>query len=312
LALCFCGAEASYKDPYVPFSHDYCPTCFTKYLEKKFLRGIPKAVRGHSIAVAVSGGKDSMALLDIFYKNRAQFRLSSLYAFILEEEIPEINQQRQRIVKFLHKYYPDLKIIYKSYSDFYQYSIPDLITISDNKGLKYTPCTICGIFRKQTLFKLSLENGVTFIALGSTLEDNASTVLLNSIRGTPERNLIQKDKFEEFLKHGFPRRIKPLTRISEDLIQKYVSLSNLPTITSRCPYSNRSLREEITSFISKLKERDPRGSFLFNLVNIQNQVTSDKRSYTPKKCNNCNMLSDQSLCPVCRILAKFRGKQQEL
>jgi len=107
LTYCLCGAEASYKDPYVPFSHDYCPTCFVSYLEKKFVRGIPKAVRGHSIAIAVSGGKDSMALLDVFYKTRAQFKLSSLYAFILEEEIPEINQKRQRIIQFLHNHYSD-------------------------------------------------------------------------------------------------------------------------------------------------------------------------------------------------------------
>ena len=107
LALCFCGALGSYKDPFVPFSHDYCPSCFVDYLEKKFSRGIPKMVRGHSVAVAVSGGKDSMALLNVFYKFRAQFKLSSLYAFILEEEIPEIEPQRQQIVSFLKKQHPD-------------------------------------------------------------------------------------------------------------------------------------------------------------------------------------------------------------
>ena len=137
--------------------------------------------------------------------------------------------------------------------------------MSDNQGLRYTPCTICGIFRKESLFKLGLKNKVAFVALGTTLEDSVCTVLLNIIRGISDRNFIQENQFSEFRKFGVPRRIKPLARISKDLIQTYVSLCNLPIISTTCPYSQRSLRGEISSFISKLKERDPRGSFLFNL-----------------------------------------------
>ena len=308
LALCFCGALGSYKDPFVPFSHDYCPSCFVDYLEKKFSRGIPKMVRGHSVAVAVSGGKDSMALLNVFYKFRAQFKLSSLYAFILEEEIPEIEPQRQQIVSFLKKQYPELKIIYKSYSNLYEFSIPELISMSDNQGLRYTPCTICGIFRKESLFKLGLKNKVAFVALGTTLEDSVCTVLLNIIRGIPDRNFIQENQFSEFRKFGVPRRIKPLARISEDLIQTYVSLCNLPIISTTCPYSQRSLRGEVSSFVSKLKERDPRGSLLFNVLSIKKQKASQKSSYILQKCTDCQMMSDKSLCPVCRILTKIKNK----
>jgi tRNA(Ile)-lysidine synthase TilS/MesJ len=154
-----------------------------KYVENKILKAIPRKVRGHPIAIAISGGKDSLALLNVLYTYRNELKLSSIIIFILEEEIPEIQQERQIILEYIKRKYPSLSVHYVKYSDFYGYTLPDLVNLNDKKDLGYTPCTICGIFRKQALFNLGLQNGVDFIALGTTLEDEVTTSILNTVRG---------------------------------------------------------------------------------------------------------------------------------
>ena len=110
MTVCNCGALGEYKDPFNPYSLDYCSSCFSAYLEKKILRGVPRRVRGQHIAVAVSGGKDSLVLLNVLYSYQNELKLPSLIALVLEEEIPDIQQERQKIIQYLHKHYPDLDL----------------------------------------------------------------------------------------------------------------------------------------------------------------------------------------------------------
>jgi uncharacterized protein (TIGR00269 family) len=304
--FCVCGAEGEYQNQFSPHSHYYCDTCFLTLLTKKFLRGMPRVIRGHSLAIAVSGGKDSMALLHAIYSSKNTLKLKSLSVILLEEEIPEIQKERQRVMTYLQKTFPNINFIQKSYTELFQYSLPELVEKSLIKDLKYTPCTICGVLRKQTLFKIGREVGAKFIALGTNLEDEATTVLLNLIRGRGERNFIQNQIFSEYIEKGQPERIHPFSRISEDLIRDYCELSDIPTISVKCPYANFSLRSDITPFIEVLKKRDPQGSLLFNLISQKQELKGQtNKKYDLKYCDNCHDYTSDSLCPSCRILQKL-------
>ncbi len=306
MTVCNCGALGEYKDPFNPYSLDYCSSCFSAYLEKKILRGVPRRVRGQHIAVAVSGGKDSLVLLNVLYSYQNELKLPSLIALVLEEEIPDIQQERQKIIQYLHKHYPDLSINIIKYSELFGHTLPHLVTINDSKKLGFTPCSICGIFRKQALFQMGLQAGVDFIALGTTLEDEASTIILNIIRGFPTLSPTQNSYSNNSNIQRLPQRIKPLARISEDLIRIYIRIKNIPIISQTCPYAQRSLRSEITAFISTLKDRDPQGSFLFNILKTKND--SERKTSFPQNtyhCTRCQMISHHSLCPSCRILSNL-------
>lgn len=306
MTTCNCGALAVYSDPFNPYSLEYCSSCFEGYIEKKILKGVSRRVRGHPIAVAVSGGKDSLVLLTVLHAYQDELKLPMLIAVVLEEEIPEIQQERQMIIQYMQNEFSGLPIYHVTYSELFGHKLPNLVSANDRKGCGYTPCSICGIFRRQALFELGVRHSVDFITLGTTLEDEAATTILNTIRGISPS--FQYDTSESVMKSSqkLPQRIKPLARISEDLLRVYVKIRKIPTISTPCPYAQRSLRSEITSFLISLKARDPQGSFLFNI--LKSKQESERKSVSQRQiyaCERCKMISHHILCPSCRILSKI-------
>ncbi|MHA1945357.1 MAG: hypothetical protein ACXAC6_06295 [Candidatus Hodarchaeales archaeon] len=100
-----------------------------------------------------------------------------------------------------------------------------------------------------------------------------------------------------------PQLLKPLARISEDLIRIYVDINNLPIISTSCPYAEQSIRSDLTFLIESLKKRDPRGSLIFNITKLKRLPSDQKLDLI--NCKGCQAPSNQSLCSVCRIIAKF-------
>lgn len=309
---CQCGEKGVYRDPYNPYSKDYCASCFSTYLEKKFIKGFPRKIRGQSIAVAVSGGKDSMALLHVLALNQKKLRIPRISIIMLEEGIPPIQEERKIILNFISKNYPQVSILYVNYKELLSYSIPELIELSDSKKTGFTPCMICGILRRQQLFQIGFQHNIQYLALGTTLEDEAATVLINIIRGNPSKNSIIEEKYTEFLASGFPARIKPLSKISEDLILNFIKLNAIPTLKSHCPFADRSFRSIVSEFVSTLKKRDPSGSLLFNIRKqkyLSKAIPDQKIQFIP--CQTCGFPSKQSHCPSCKILNKLTLEKHE-
>ena len=306
MTLCNCGEPSKYNDPFTPHPRpqNYCSSCFSSYLEKKMTRGFPRAIRGHSVAVAVSGGKDSITLLEIILKSQKMLKIPSVTAIFLEEQVAEIQSHRPEIVKILNEKYPDLNILYEEYSSFYRYSLPELVKRSIERKLRFTPCMMCGILKKNALFKIARDLKIPYIALGTTLEDEAATVLLNIIRGRQQTEISGNTDNHDSLETFQPQLLKPLARISEDLIQTYVNINKLPVITTTCPYATQSIRSDITSLIENLKKRDPKGSLLFNIAKRKTMNESIKKSPL-MNCRRCQTPSNQSLCSACRILTKL-------
>jgi len=303
MTFCNCGENSEYIDPFTPYSRNYCSICFSIYLEKKIIRGFPRVARGHPLAVAVSGGKDSITLLNVILKNQKKLKIPAIKAILLEEQIPEIQSQRHQVINTLKNTYPSLDIIYRDYSSIFEYSLPELIKKSASNNLGFTPCMMCGILKKHALFKIGRELKTPFIVLGTTLEDESTTILLNIIRGRPQLSLNKNNS--DFLSRETrnPQLLKPLARISEDLIRIYVKINNLPIISTPCPYSNQSIRSDLISLMENLKKRDPRGSLIFNITKLKQIYSNQKPNIF--NCEQCQAPSNQSLCAACRMLAKI-------
>ena len=306
---CECGETGVYRDPYNPYSKDYCANCFSTYLEKKLIQGFPRIIRGRSVAVAVSGGKDSMALLHLLASNQKKLRISKISVLMLEEGIPSIQEEREEIINYITKNYPNVTLLYEKYDELFSYSIPELIELSDSKETGFTPCMICGILRRQTLFQIGLRHDIHYLAMGTTLEDEVATVLINIIRGTPSRNVISDEKSKKFLTFGFPARINPFSKISEDLISNFIEVNEIPILKTHCPYAHRSLRSVVSEFVTALKHRDSRGSLLFNIRKQKcvSEVSSEQEVQLIR-CQICDFPSNQSHCPSCKILLKLTAK----
>ena len=153
MSFCACGKSGELR---FPLSTKYfCPECYSREFERKFLRKIPRNVLGHSLAVAFSGGKDSSSLLYILNKYRKKLKIPFLAAITIDDENPEVQEVRNQSYNLSKHHYSNVKFVKRSFSDIYEYSLPDLVCQSDKKKLGFTPCTICGILRRQAIIALS-------------------------------------------------------------------------------------------------------------------------------------------------------------
>src|SRR3989338_7501157 len=160
-----------------------CRSCFIKYFEKKVIKTIKKynlIQNNDKIAVAVSGGKDSLSLLYLLDKYAKKYKNQKLIAILIDEGI---ETYRPKTIEDAKKLAKELDIELKIYSFKDEFSKPlDKIL----KELKENACSVCGTFRRYLLNKYARKLDVTKLATGHNLDDEAQSILMNQFKGNIE------------------------------------------------------------------------------------------------------------------------------
>ena len=202
---------------------------------KRFCHG-SLLYRATRLPSAISGGKDSTALMMILAKLIPSWENVRLVALTIDEGISgyreETVRSADRLVRTLgvehhHVTFPDL------FGD----SLDGILA-----GKESQACSICGILRKKALASAARNTGATKLATGHNLDDEAQSVLMNVLRGDLPR--LVRDSSADSSGRFIPR-IKPLIEVSEKEIAAYlllhdasVDLTGMPR-TPRMPFAGR-------------------------------------------------------------------------
>ena len=184
-----------------------CKTCFIKYFERKVRKTVRQYEmfrKGETIAVGVSGGKDSLSTLHVLKDIVSKQRVTKLLAIAVDEGIKGYRDKSLGTAKeYCEKNDINLHIV--SFEEEFGYTLDKVL-----KKLDVNPCSICGVFRRYLLNKAAKDLKVDKIATGHNLDDEAQSVLMNMFRNTPETSarLGPVTGIKEY--KGFIRRIKPL------------------------------------------------------------------------------------------------------
>lgn len=192
----------------------------------KAIRDYNMIAEGDRILVGVSGGKDSLALLELLlYRQRfspCKYELVAAHvrgdARGSEIELPE------QFAGWLR-------------GKGIECCVRDII-LPEGEPLPMD-CERCGRNRRRTLFEIAESAGCNKVALGHNLEDFAHTALIN---------LFQSAKLETmaFRRDYFGGRfgvIRPLALVREREIVRFAKSAGLPVVPSDCPMAARSKRE---------------------------------------------------------------------
>ena len=228
-----------------------CKSHFIEDVERKIKRDIRKfkmVGRSEKIAVALSGGKDSIALLYILHKifrNRPDLEFM---AITIDEGI---KGYRENTIDHAIKLTGELGIrhIIRSFEDEFETSLDALTREKENRA-----CTLCGVLRKNILNKAARELGANKIAIGHNLDDESQTILMNYMRGDIDR---LKRMIPGTIQKGMVPRIKPLRSIPEKEVALYGFLNNLPVSMDECPYAGFALRNEIRELLNNYEVNHP-------------------------------------------------------
>ncbi len=287
-----CDKKAIYIKKYAGTA--LCKEHFIIDFEKRVFRSIRKnkmIKRGEKIAVAVSGGKDSLSLLFFLNKYKERFGIN-ICAVAVDEGIAGYRDKTlEKVKKFCKNFGIEYRIV--SFKDKYGFSIDEV----DKKH----SCDYCGVFRRRALNEAALEIGANKIATAHNLDDEVQVILLNFIRADVNRFIRLKRKKKIIID-----RIKPFYEIPEKEVALYAFLNNIDVSFDECPYVHGSFRYEIRKFINHLEEKSP--GIKFSILRSYEKIVDligEKVEKEIKRCKKCGMPSSRDICKACELLSKI-------
>lgn len=284
-----------------------CKSCFIHSIEKKVKKTISKYEMfdiDDRIAVAVSGGKDSLSLLEILYRIEKRFPKSSLFAITIDEGI---HGYRDEAVKNAENFCKKLGIEHyvASFEELYGLTVDEIAKEIKDKQGELTPCSYCGVLRRKALNKIAKEHKATKLATAHTLDDEVQTVMLNFIHGDFMRAARVEPKLEGGIE-GFVQRVKPFCEIPQEEVALYAYFKGISFQSSECPYASLALRSEIREFLIKLEDKHPGTRYnIYRSFEKIRPILKQNIRYELKICKICGEPSSKDICEACRMVKKF-------
>jgi uncharacterized protein (TIGR00269 family) len=244
---------------------------------------------GDHIAVALSGGKNSSALLYFLKKLTAERRDICLSAITIDEGIAGYSDPMcaVQIARAL-----DIECIAVSFREAFGITADG---IASKKGTGFS-AAYCSVLRNFLLNRMASENGVKKIALDETLDDGAVSVLKNILKGTPERLV-------GFEKTGWRKipHIRPLISIPQKEVELYADLHLDGFNLTPNPYKNDPFCGDVKTMLNDFTIRHPATKFA--LANLKKNLAGTCSSITGliPFCEKCGEPGD-TLCQRCRII----------
>lgn len=254
------------------------------------------------IAVAVSGGKDSLTLLTILRKIERRFPKARLTAVTIDEGI---RGYRTEAVRLARETCEELGVdhVVLSFRESFGKTLDQIV----RSKRELSPCSYCGVLRRRAIHMAAKEAKANKIATAHNLDDEAQTFLLNIFHGDAKRiarvRPVLVDPAGRFL-----QRIKPMYEIPEREVALYAYLSGIKFQIRPCPYVATALRNDIREMLNRIEERHPGTKFTI-LRSMERLRDSLKASVTRVKLRNCHLCGEPTtgdLCEVCKMLEKGR------
>ncbi len=195
-------------------------------LEARIARHTTKAIvdfrlieHGDRVMVALSGGKDSWALLQILDVLRRHAKIDfSLVAVTVDSGYEDF--KHELVARTCEERGWDYRIEHTKIGE----TIDDLLEPDD------TPCSLCGRLRRGVLYRVATEIGATKIALGHHADDVIETLLLNlfyegTLKAMPARLISD---------NGHHHVVRPLVYVRENDAAAYAKECGLPIVSCCC------------------------------------------------------------------------------
>jgi uncharacterized protein (TIGR00269 family) len=275
-----------------------CGTHFTEDIKLRVTETVKSRqmiIPGDRVAVALSGGKDSTALLLLLNQLLPVWEDVRLIAITIDEGIVGYREETIQSAEHLTR---QLGIEHHctSFTELFGDSLDTFL-----KGRETQACSICGILRKKAMVVGARRAGATKLATGHNLDDEAQSVLMNVFRSDLPR-LVRNSALNS--SGTFIPRIKPLSSISEKEIAMYLMQNDAWRVLPECPYTCYALRREVRSLLSGFEYKHP-GTMLHLLESkkkIEHYCSGSVISAPLHSCRKCGDPCSGDLCQVCSLL----------
>ena len=253
-----------------------CPICsedMAKFTEEdilmrrigqRFNKGVVKyrlIDDGDKILVGLSGGKDSLALLELLAKRS---RILKPKFSVVAVHVSMTNIPYQADLDYLRNYAEEFGVPFIHYET----------SFDPSTDTRKSPCFLCSWNRRKALFTVAKEQGCNKIALGHHMDDILETLLMNiTFQGafsTMPPKLVMK-KFDMTI-------IRPMCMVHEADLEEMAVVRNFRKQIKNCPYETQSNRTDMKGVLKQLETLNPeaRYSLWGSMTNVQEELLPDK------------------------------------
>lgn len=283
--------------------------CKDHYLEwfvdqtQRFIKKYRMFTHQDKVLVAVSGGKDSLALWDVLYK--LEYKVDGLYIDLGIDHDESYSQVSKDYAldyaqaNGLHLETFDVKGNYGN-------TIPDINKRSRRGNGK--PCSVCGLVKRHVMNDIAYQKGYTVLVTGHNLDDEVAVLFGNTLTWSLDLLSRQKNVLED--SNGLIRKTKPFCRFYERETAAYAILAGIPYMYDECPYSTGSKSLQYKELLNQLEEKSPgiKLNYYVRFLQIQKAgiFANSEDTIEPEKlsiCPSCGQpTSNSGQCAFCKLL----------
>jgi len=255
--------------------------------------------RDERVLVAVSGGKDSLALWDVLIRLGYQTEGVYIHLGIGHEGYSDVSQQRAEAFAARYEGLP-LRIV--NVSETYGAAIPDLARTGRGQRM----CSACGLVKRHIMNRIAYEGGYAAIATGHNLDDEAAVLMQNTLRWQTGY-LRRQAPVLPSVHPRLARKVKPLVHLYERETAAYALLQEIEFVEQECPYSVDAKTIFYKELLNRLERRSSGAKLAFYLRFLQakkeeGMFVEEEPEEEYQTCTRCGQPTMAvGLCSFCRL-----------
>jgi uncharacterized protein (TIGR00269 family) len=280
----------------------FCRGCFVFFLQRQVQRAIEKQrmfASDEEVLVAVSGGKDSLALWDIlvelgFHTTGVHLALGiGAYSQASTEKTEAFARAR------------GLRLITVCLEE-EGVAIPAVVALTRRPA-----CAACGIIKRHYFDRLAFEHGFPVLATGHNLDDEAAR-LLGNVLHWQVHHLAKQRPVMESTHERFVCKVKPLFRISEYETAVYAFFRGIDHIVEECPNSVGATQLVYKDALNRLEVAmsGTKLAFVQEFLRTGRLAFAGDSDGAPETCTRCGAPAFGSLCAFCSLMREIEAKRQ--
>jgi uncharacterized protein (TIGR00269 family) len=272
----------------------FCAPDFVAFFRKQ----VREAIRQYrmfapeeTVLVAVSGGKDSLALWDVLIEDG--YQTAGLY---LDLGIFEYSaESRARCEAFAAA--RGQKLIVERVAEAVGAPIPEVQRVT-----RRPTCSACGLSKRYLMNRAALAHGYDVVATGHNLDDEAAT-LFGAILHWQTGALGRQSPMLPSTHPRLARRVKPLYRLSELETAAYAFLRGIHYVVEECPFARGATSLAHKDALNRMEEASPgtKHNFLFGYLDRARSAFESLEHPILTECLSCGQVTTGDICAFCKL-----------
>lgn len=302
-----CKTKAVIK---IPRHHAaFCKGCFVSFVHDQVARAIKSEQmfgKNDRILVAVSGGKDSLALWDILLK--LGYKADGFYVHL------GIGAYSERSSAMVRRFADRVAIPLGAALRTHTVEQEEGAGIKELAQLVHRPtCSTCGTIKRYQFNRAAIEQDYDVMATGHNLDDEAARLLGNVLHWQEEYLEKQGPSLPASVE-GFAKKVKPLYRLSERELAAYCVLQSIEYIVEECPMAQGARSLLYKEVLNRLETESPgtKQYFYWGFLEKQREKRSPAAAMREKDqsllhpCATCGQPTTADVCSYCKLVARAK------